>query len=142
MFNFLKKNKGYSLPESYSSFVNKEEYNQIISICKTYFAEADIKIIDIKEGEIIIEEGEEEKHCYLDNLVRKLYQQDKSIWKNIVYEHFDFLKEKPGAYNYFFKDFEYASQLLRVFIKPEDFFPDNNVDYVFLPSRVSAGTRR
>lgn len=130
MFRFFKKDKGYSLPETYSSFINKEEYNYIISLCKDYFAEAGTKIIDIKEGEIIIESGEEEKHCYLDNLVRKVYQQEKDIWKDVIYEHFDFLKEQPGAFNFFFKDFEYASPLLRAFIKPEDFFPDKTVEYV------------
>lgn len=59
-------------------------------------------------------------HCYLDNLVRKLYEQDKNEWPGIVQKHFDVLKTDPNAYEYFFKDFEYASQLLRVLIKPMD----------------------
>src|SRR5215203_2428155 len=131
MFSFFKKDKGYPLPDNYIAFINKEEYNQIIAISKQYFREGNIKIIAIKEGEIVIDSEEEQKYCYLDNLVRKLAQQDKNVWKDVVYEHFDFLKEHPGAYNYLFKDFEYASQLLRVLIKPEDFVPEKEVEYVY-----------
>lgn len=132
MFGFFKKSKGYPLPTSYSSFINKDEYNQIIFLCTKYFSDAGIKIIDIKEGEILIESGEETKHCYLDNLVRKVYEHDKSEWPGIIKKHFDILKTDPNAYKYFFKDFEYASELLRVLIKPIDILEAHQMqDFVY-----------
>lgn len=123
MFKFFEKDKGYPLPKDYASFISKEQYNYIIETSKDYFIENNYEIIDVQEGDILVRwKTDEELHCYLDNLIRKLYQRDKSVWKNIIYEHFQSLKPNDEAYNYFFKDFEYTSKLLRVMIKPEDFF--------------------
>jgi hypothetical protein len=60
-----------------------------------------------------------------------LSSNNKEDWKGLIYEHFDKLKDKRSAYNYFFKDFDYASQFLRVLVKPEDInFLDNISDYI------------
>jgi len=132
MFSFFKKDKGYRLPTSYSSFINREQYNGIISLCKNYLTEAGIRIIEINEGEILIDSGEEEKHCYLDNLVRKIYEHDKREWPGIVERHFAVLKTDNNAYKYFFTDFEQASQLLRALIKPMDILETHQMqDFVY-----------
>ena len=49
-------------------------------------------------------------------------------WEGIVYNHFDRLKETKGAYEYLFKDFEYANQFLRVLIKDSSFNLDEEFE--------------
>src|SRR5262249_16137591 len=44
-----------------------------------------------------------------------------------IYEHFDKLKDHTSAYNYLFKDLEYAAQFLRVLIKGADIH-ENQLD--------------
>lgn len=75
----------------------------------------------IGDGEIVAEIEGQEQYWYLDNLVRVLSSNDKKLWEQLITEHFDKLKVNKPAYDYFFKDFEHASQYLRVLIKDEDF---------------------
>ncbi|HEV7330239.1 MAG TPA: hypothetical protein VGN63_04305 [Flavisolibacter sp.] len=130
MFNFFKKATRYPIPEKYTSLIGQEDYNLLIKLAKEHFAEEKAQIVSIRDGEIILESGEEEKHCYLDNLVRKLSACDKQEWKAILAAHFERLKDHSEAYTYFFKDFDYASGLLRAFIKPPEAFPDTAANYV------------
>lgn len=140
-FDKYKKNKKYNLPDIYKKLINEDEYNLIIEISQKYHTDNGLKISKINDGEIIIEVNNEEQHRYLDNLVRLLSSNDKKSWKELIYEHFDKLKDHNSAYNYLFKDFDYASQFLRVLIKPDDidFFHDvsNNVHRIDFPKTIT-----
>lgn len=127
LFNFFHK---YKLPESYKPLVSQQDYNKIINIIKKYHTDNNLKITKIGEGEIVVVVDEEERHAYLDNLVRVLSINDKTLWQRLIYEHFDKSKDHSSAYNYLFKDFEYASQFLRVLIKSDELFQDIIQDYV------------
>ncbi|OCX51080.1 hypothetical protein BEL04_20405 [Mucilaginibacter sp. PPCGB 2223] len=121
LFDFLRKRKNYDLPTSYQDFITQEEYNLIINIILKYHSEKGFRVLRTGDGEIVVDINAEEQRYYLDNLVRTLSSNDKTFWKQLVTEHFDKLKVNKPAYDYFFKDFEYASQYLRAIIKHEDY---------------------
>ncbi|MES2765532.1 MAG: hypothetical protein V4642_06685 [Bacteroidota bacterium] len=131
LLNILKKEKKYDLPEIYNGIISKEDYTVILGICQQYHSDKGLEISKIDKGEIVIDiDGEEEKR-YLDNLVRVLSSSEKAEWQEIIYEHFDKLKSNPSALKYLYKDFEYASQFLRVLIKEKEFvLGDDIVNFV------------
>jgi uncharacterized protein YtpQ (UPF0354 family) len=87
--------------------------------------------VRIGDGEIFVDYNDQEIHFYLDNLVRLLAQNEKSQWEKYVTEHFDKQKENPFAADYIYKDFEYASQFIIVYLKSKNTFePDQVNDYV------------
>ncbi|MEO7990026.1 MAG: hypothetical protein ABI663_10820 [Chryseolinea sp.] len=131
MFNIFKKEKLLPLPPSYDGLINQKDYNLVVELCKKYLTKHDYKIINIGDGEIIVEHGDQEKHFYLDNLVRLLAQNSKLQWENYINEHFDKQKEIPFATDFLYKDFEYASQFIKAYLKPKATFePDQVGDYV------------
>ena len=118
LFDLFKKKEVYVLPANYAGVITEAEYNLIINISKEYHAEKEIKIIKIGEGEIVAQDTDgEEQHKYLDNLVKVLSANEKQLWKDLIYGHFDKGRINKSAYNYLFKDFEYAAQFLRVLLK-------------------------
>lgn len=117
MFGFFKKKDKLVLPERYKNFINLDEYAEIISICKQYHEEMGIAIQKIDEGEIVVDANGEKQSKFLDNLVRLLSGNDKEAWKGLIYTHFDKLKSNPAAFKYIFKDFDFATPLLRVLVK-------------------------
>lgn len=121
LFDIFKKQKKYQLPEIYNGIITKDEYNDILEICIKYHQDNGLIISKIDEGEIVTDIEGEEQHRYLDNLVRVLASYEKTIWSQLVYEHFDKLKPNRSALNYLYKDFEYASQFLRVLLKEDTF---------------------
>ena len=121
LFNIFKKQKKFDLPEMYNGIISKDEYNIIMEICIKYHNDNELIISKIDEGEIVTDIDGNEQHCYLDNLVRVLASNDKTIWNELIYEHFDKLKPNPSALKYLYKDFEYASQFLRVLLKENTF---------------------
>jgi hypothetical protein len=127
MLNFFRKDKSFPLPEAYSGIVNQEEYSAIVGLCKNYLNNVGQQLLRIGEGEIVVAAGEDEKHYFLDNLVRVLAQSERDEWEKLVNEHFDKNQEVPHALEYLYKDFEYAAQFVKAYIKPYDFFPEDQV---------------
>jgi len=121
LFDIFKKQKKFDLPEMYNGIISKDEYNIIMEICIKYHNDNELIISKIDEGEIVTDIDGNEQQSYLDNLVRVLASNDKTIWNELIYEHFDKLKPNPSALNYLYKDFEYASQFLRVLLKEDTF---------------------
>jgi hypothetical protein len=121
LFDIFKKQKKFDLPEMYNGIISKDEHNIIMEICIKYHNDNELIISKIDEGEIVTDIDGNEQHSYLDNLVRVLASNDKTIWNELIYEHFDKLKPNPSALNYLYKDFEYASQFLRVLLKEDTF---------------------
>lgn len=121
LFDIFKKQKKYELPDMYKGIITKDEYNDILEICIKYHQDKELIISKIDEGEIITDIDGDEQHRYLDNLVRVLASNEKTIWRQLICEHFDKLKPNTSALNYLYKDFEYASQFLRVLLKEVTF---------------------
>lgn len=118
LLNLFESKETYLLPANYEDVITAEDYNRIINICIEYHAEKEIKIIKIGEGEIATQDEDgEEQHKYLDNLVRILASNEKQAWRKLIYDHFDKGIINKSAYKYLFKDFEYASQFLRILLK-------------------------
>jgi hypothetical protein len=128
MFNIFKREKLLPLPTNYSGLIDQRDYNLVLELCKKYLNKNGQKIISIGDGEIVVEYDVQEKHYYLDNLVRLLAQKDKTQWENNVNEHFNKQKEIPFAIDYLYKDFEYASQFIKVYLKPKATFALDQVD--------------
>jgi hypothetical protein len=70
------------------------------------------------------------KQFYLDNLIRNLRNVEKQEWEREIILHFDKLEDKSKAYDYLYKDFEYAAQYLKVMVKPSDFMSVDVSGYV------------
>jgi hypothetical protein len=129
MFNFFRGKKPAVLPDRYEGLINQKDYTYLIALCKDYLAKDGQQIKNIDDGEIIVKQDHElEKHYYLDNIVRIISQNQKSDWQAIVTEHFDKQKEIPFAIDYLYSDFGYASQFIKAYIKPKDFFPPDEVN--------------
>jgi hypothetical protein len=103
--------------------VNQKDYNVIVGYYKDYLEKVGQKIVKIETGEIVVDLGDQQRHYYLDNLVRVLAQSDKIEWEKIVNEHLDKNQVIPFATEYLYKDFEYASQFLKVYLKSAETFP-------------------
>lgn len=131
LFDIFKKQRKHQLPDMYDGIVDENEYDEIMQICINYFKDNGLIISKIDEGEIVTEIDGDEHHLYLDNLVRILASNNKTSWKLLIYEHFNKLKPHKSALNYFYKDFDYASQFLRVLLKEDSFnFGDTIDNYV------------
>lgn len=128
LFDIFKKQKKFELPEMYNGIISKDEYNFIMEICIKYHNDNELIVSKIDEGEIVIDIDGDEHHRYLDNLVRVLASNDKTIWNELIYEHFDKLKPNPSALKYLYKDYDYASQFLRVLLKEDTFNLGDNVE--------------
>lgn len=128
IFDIFKKQKKFKLPEMYNGIISKYEYNDIMQICIKYHQDNELIISKIDEGEIVTDFNGEEQHRYLDNLVRILASNEKTTWEELIYEHFDKLNPNPSALKYLYKDFDYASQFLRVLLKEDTFNLGDNVE--------------
>jgi hypothetical protein len=126
--SLFNRNKKFGLPERYKGIVNEDEYNLVIDIATKYHVENKINVIRIGDGEIIAEHEGLEQHRYLDNLLRLLAGNEKAVWKEAIYEHFDKIKDHDSAYSYLFDDFKNACQFLRVLIKGDDFDFGGSID--------------
>ena len=128
LFDIFKKKTGYNLPEMYEGIITKDEYNFVMNTAIQYHEENGYTINKIDEGEIVIEIDGEVQHRYFDNLVRTLSSYEQKEWRTSIYDHFNKLKYNPAAFDYLYKDFDYASKFLRVLIKGELFIMPNGID--------------
>ena len=118
MFDFFKNNK-IKLPDHYKDLINERDYETFLNSCLTVLKGLKLKIISSDNGDIVYENKDgEEAHYYLDNILRKYVQLAISERDEEIKLHFEKLQDKSNAYNYFFKDFDYAKQFLKVVIKP------------------------
>ena len=120
MFDFLKKNK-VNLPDDYKDLINEKNYSTFLNSCLTVLNGLNLKVISSDNGDIVYEKKDgEEAHYYLDNILRKYIQLPINERDEEIKRHFEKLQDKSDAYNYFFKDFDYAKQFLKVAIKPSE----------------------
>lgn len=126
--NFFKKISRYNLPKKYAGIVTRDQYNFIINTSIQYHKENRFVIVRINEGEIVVEIDGEIKHRYLDQLLSIISAEKQINWKNIIYEYFNKLKYNPASIDYLYKNFNYASQFLRVLIKGESFMMQNDLN--------------
>jgi hypothetical protein len=83
-----------------------------------------VQVISYNNGDIIYKDKiDNESHYFLDNLVRRYVQAEKDDKFAEIENHFKKLQETPHAYEYLFKDFDYAKQFLKFLIKPTDIAP-------------------
>jgi hypothetical protein len=119
-----------TIPQSYLSLITQPEYDKILDLSLEFFAQSDLQVTRINNGLIFLtmDEVDHELQAGLDNLIKTLAKTDESDWKRVIEGHFirlTKLKEQEKAYNFFFKDFEYAQQYLRVLIKDAEAMPAN-----------------
>jgi hypothetical protein len=132
MFNFFgKKKKGIALPEIYKELISQEDYTIIVDAILVYFEKLEKKVVSIEDGDVCLEGDDgNQQHFYLDNLIRNLRNVEKQEWEREIILHFDKLEDKSKAYDYLYKDFEYAAQYLKVMVKPSDFMSVDVSGYV------------
>lgn len=131
MLDFFKRKQKIIVPEHYENLINDKEYEIFINLCLSTLKNLDYKVLSYDNGDIVYEnEKREDAHFYLDNILRKYLLSDNNEKETEIISHFTKLKDNSTAYNYLYKDFEYAKQFLKVLIKADDILP-NNDDYVF-----------
>ena len=122
MFGFGKR-KTIVLPDSYKDLIDAKNYTVFLEKCLMTLKNLDYEVLSSKDGDITYTNSEgNEAHFFLDNLLRKYLQSDDKD-KEIL-EHFSKLKDQTVAYNYLYKDFEYARQFLKILIKADDIIPN------------------
>lgn len=126
MFDFFKKNK-IKLPDNYKDLINEKDYAVFLDKCLTVLKGLNVKVISSDEGDIVYENKDgEEAHYYLDNILRKYVMLNSGEREQEIERHFKQLQDKSDAYEYFFKDFEYAKQFLKVVVKPIEMLDNYN----------------
>lgn len=115
----------YERPELFNQLISKSDFALLIKISLNYFDQNNISVFSIEDGVIKANTGNdkgEAVHFGLDNLIKKIVRIKKKLWERAIFEHFDKLRQNhQPAYNYLFKDFEYAAQFLKVVIKDRHF---------------------
>lgn len=129
MLDFFKRKQKIIVPEHYENLINNKEYEVFINLCLSTLKNLGYNVLSFENGDIVYEsDNKENAHFYLDNILRK-YLQSEEREKEII-SHFSKLKDKSTAYDYLYKDFDYAKQFLKVLLKADDILP-NNDNYVF-----------
>lgn len=122
MLKFLRKKK-IQVPDNYKNLIGQVEYEIFVNQCLNVLKELGVDVISYENGDITYKGKNEDSHYFLDNLVRKYVQIEKENQLTEIKDHFKKLQETPHAYDYLFKDFDYAKQFLKVLIKPTDITP-------------------
>jgi hypothetical protein len=131
MFNIFKKKKKVVLPEGYSNLIDEKGYEIFLNNCLSTLKNLGYKVVSFDEGDIVYEkENSEEAHFYLDNILRIYLQADEVDKDAEIQNHFSKLRDQTKAYDYLYKDFDYAKQFLKVLLKADDILP-NNDDFVY-----------
>ena len=122
MLNFLRKKK-IQVPDNYKNLIGQSDYEIFLNQCLKILKDLGVDVISYENGDITYKGKNEDSHYFLDNLVRKYVQVDKEYQLTEIKDHFKKLQETPNAYDYLFKDFDYAKQFLKALIKPADIIP-------------------
>ncbi len=122
MLKFLRKKK-IQVPDNYKNLIGQVEYEIFVNQCLNVLKELGVDVISYENGDITYKGKNEDSHYFLDNLVRKYVQIEKENQLTEIKDHFKKLQETPHAYDYLFKDFDYAKQFLKVLVKPTDITP-------------------
>lgn len=111
------------LPEQYEHLISQQQYDEILDICIAILTQQGT-VQSIQDGTICMGSWGEHKeiHISLDNLVRKCKGSDRQDWEGIVSYHFSKFPTNESAINYIYKDYEFASTLLKILIKPKGTF--------------------
>lgn len=131
MFNIFKRKKKIILPEDYSNLIDEKGYEIFLSKCLLTLKNFGYNVESFDNGDIIYKkENSQKAHFYLDNLLRKYIQADENEKDKEIQSHFAKLKDQTKAYDYLYKDFDYAKQFLKVLLKADDILPKND-DFVY-----------
>lgn len=122
MLKFLRKKK-IQVPNNYKNLISQSDYEIFVNQCLNVLKDLGVDVISYENGDITYKGKNEDSHYFMDNLVRKYVQFDKESQLTEIKDHFKKLQETPYAYDYLFKDFDYAKQFLKVLIKPTDINP-------------------
>lgn len=110
------KGQNRNVPE-WANFFDKKEYNYFIDIVEEYFKQKNLKI-SINEGVIIIENNDFElNNLGLLNLAQICKQESKSLWKEIIVDHFNRMIDAnkfEADFNKIINDFEQIQQYIGV----------------------------
>jgi uncharacterized protein YtpQ (UPF0354 family) len=131
MFDIFKRNNSITLPKDYADLIDTKGYEIFLTKCLSTLKDLGYNVHSFENGDIVYEkENNEQAHFYLDNILRKYLQANEGEKDIEILTHFTKLKDQSKAYEYLYKDFDYAKQFLKVLIKADDILP-NNDDFVF-----------
>lgn len=127
MFDIFKKKKRTILPEDYSNLVDEKGYEIFLNKSLSILKNLGYNVVSFDNGDIVYEkENCEKAHFYLDNLLKVYLQADDRDKDTEIQNHFSKLKDQTKAYDYLYKDFDYAKQFLKVLLKADDILPNNH----------------
>lgn len=125
MFDIFKKRN--ILPEEYSNLIDEKGYAIFLNKCLSTLKDLGYNVVSFDNGDIVYEEyNSQDGHFYLDNLLRKYIQADDKEKETEIQTHFAKLKDQTKAYDYLYKDFDYAKQFLKILLKADDILPNND----------------
>src|SRR5690606_873011 len=100
-------------PNNYKNLISQSDYEIFVNQCLNVLKDLGVDVISYENGDITYKGKNEDSHYFMDNLVRKYVQFDKESQLTEIKDHFKKLQETPYAYDYLFKDFDYAKQFLK-----------------------------
>lgn len=131
MFDIFKRKKVTQLPNDYQGLIDEKGYKIFLDKCLFTLKELGYLVQSYDNGDIkYLKKDSDEAHFYLDNILRKYIQADDKKKDQEIIGHFTKLKDQTVAYEYLYKDFDYAKQFLKVQLKADDILP-NNDDFVY-----------
>ncbi|HOY15762.1 MAG TPA: hypothetical protein PLC89_00650 [Haliscomenobacter sp.] len=121
---FSKKNKNIDRkrPDFYDGIVTQQEYETILEHAISC-AEQIGELVLVANGTITIKNSDNQNgktEFHLDNLVRRCSKNEVSEWKELIANHFRRFFSDSNKEKYIYKDFDFASQMLKFLVRTYD----------------------
>lgn len=109
----------YKRPVSFKDLISKENYKVIVNLVLEYARNIG-KVESVHDGIVILvdKKTKAERIISLNNIVRRCIAYEAHRWDKMIDYHFKQLIVNPTKLNFFYKDFEFAAQYLKVFVLP------------------------
>lgn len=108
----------YQLPLRFQGLITPNMYAIMVDFAiKSIKEELNAKVTKVEDGAVFFERGKDSGQIPLDKLVKRISKLKKTQQIREIKDHFSKMQDNARAYQYFYKDFDYAKKLLRVLVK-------------------------
>ena len=106
------------MPPRFAGLITPSMFEIMVEAAiKSIKNELKAEVTKVDDGAVFFERGEDSGQIQLDKLVRRISKLNKTQQIKEIREHFSKMQDNASAYQYFYKDFDYAKNLLRVLVK-------------------------
>lgn len=116
------------VPTSYRHLIELPAYAAMLQLMNSYFEDKGETILRYQDGFLVVKDDEGREMKYgLDNLVRQISSAEQTDYESVVYSHFNKVNYSDSAYSFFFRDYEHARAHLKLVIKHQEVFNEEQM---------------